>query len=154
MNEQTRLKVGDNAPEFELKNQHNDLVKSTELRGRKILLSFHPLAWTSVCENQMKSLEESRERFDELNMIVFGVSIDSAPTKKAWADQIGIEHTQLLSDFWPHGGVAQAFGIFRENDGFSERANIVIDEDGKITFFRVYDVPELPDIQEVIQSLL
>ncbi len=75
------------------------------------------------------------------------------PTKKAWAENLGIKNTRFLSDFWPHGYVAKLYGIFREDDGFSERANIVIDENGKILFSKVYPLSELPDIQEVIQVL-
>jgi peroxiredoxin len=81
------------------------------------------------------------------------VSVDTVPSKKAWAKSLGIEHTRLLSDFWPHGKVAQTYGIFRSKCGTSERANIIIDANQEIAFFKVYPIGQLPDIQEVIDAL-
>jgi len=118
-----------------------------------VLLSFHPLAWTSVCAEQMKSLENNKETFDSLNTIAVGVSVDTVPSKKAWADSLGIRKTRLLSDFWPHGKVAKLYGIFRQEGGFSKRANIIIDENQKIAFFKVYRLGQFPDIQEIINAL-
>jgi peroxiredoxin len=102
----------------------------------------------------MQSLEINKERFDELNTVTVGVNVDPIPSKKAWAGELGIESTRLLSDFWPHGEVAKKFGVFREKEGFSERANIIIDENGKVIFTKVYDINQLPDIEEIIQILL
>ena len=76
----------------------------------------------------------------------------AAPVK-AWAKSLGIENTRLLSDFWPHGKVAETYGIFRSKYGTSERANIIIDEDQKVAFVKVYPVGQLPDIKEVIEVL-
>jgi len=66
---------------------------------------------------------------DSLNAVAVGISIDSVPCKKAWAESLGIKNTRLLADFWPHGGVAQIYGVFRDKDGFAERANILIDRE-------------------------
>ena len=82
-----------------------------------------------------------------------GVSVDSVPSKKAWADSLEIKNTRLLADFWPHGKVAKLYKIFREEDGISERANIIIDENQKIYFVKVYPIAELPDIQEILNAL-
>jgi peroxiredoxin len=101
----------------------------------------------------MLSLEANADKFASLNTIPVGISIDSVPTKKAWADNLGIKNTRLLADFWPHGRVAKVYGIFRENDGFSERANIIVDENGKVLFSKVYRLNELPNIEEIIQVL-
>jgi peroxiredoxin len=101
----------------------------------------------------MKSLENNKSVFDSLNTIAVGVSIDTVPSKKAWAKSLGIKNTRLLSDFWPHGKVADLYGIFRSKDGFSERANIIIDENQKIAFFKIYKLGQLPDIQEIIDAL-
>ena len=101
----------------------------------------------------MKLLEEAVDIFEDLNTSALGVSVDSVPSKKAWADHLGIERTRLLSDFWPHGVVAETYGIFRDDDGFSERANIIIDEHQKIRFFKVYPISELPDIEEIVTIL-
>jgi len=85
--------------------------------------------------------------------VAFGVSVDPSPSKLAWAKELGIKETRLLSDFWPHGAVAQAFGIFRAKDGFSERAVIVLDEKRQVRFVKIYPLPELPDLDGVFHAL-
>lgn len=147
------LQVGSVAPDFSLKDQNGEIVQLSQFKGKKVLLSFHPLAWTSVCANQMKSLEENYNEFEKLNTLPFGLSVDPVPSKKAWAESLGLERLKILSDFWPHGEVARLYGVFREKEGFSERVNVIIDEDGKIIFFKVYPIKELPDINEVIQFI-
>ncbi len=146
------LKVGDKAPDFVLKDQSNKDVKLSDLRGRKVVLSFHPLAFTPVCAMQMKDLESSRMKFETLNAVALGLSIDSPFAKKAWAVEMGVEKTPLLSDFFPHGAVAEKFGILRP-EGFSERAVFVVDEGGTIRFARVYPMKEVPDIGEILKQL-
>ena len=101
----------------------------------------------------MRSLEASKDEFDSLNAVAFGISVDSVPCKKAWAESLGVEKTSLLADFWPHGGVADLYGLFRNDDGFSERANILIGGNGKVEFVRVYELRKLPDINEIIGVL-
>ncbi len=147
------VKPGDKAKDFAMDDQDGNEVHLSDFRGKKVLLSFHPLAWTKVCADQMKSLEENRERFEKLNTVALGISVDTVPSKKAWAKELGIENTRLLSDFWPHGGVAQSYGIFRDKDGVSERANIIVDEKGQIIFVKVYPMAQLPDIEEIIRAL-
>ena len=153
LEEARKVKVADQAKDFTLKDQNGKDVKLSQFEGKKVLLSFHPLAWTDVCAKQMKSLEKNKEAFDSLNTVALGMSVDTVPSKLAWAESLGIGNTPLLSDFWPHGEVAKLFGIFRQKNGFSERANIVVDEDGKIVFIKVYPIPELPDISEIIDFL-
>lgn len=138
---------------FTLKDQNDNEVSLSDFKGQKVLLSFHPLAWTSVCANQMSALESNKDKFEELNTVALGVSIDAAPSKKAWAESLAIENTRLLADFWPHGGLAKDLGIFREKNGFSERANILLDEEGTVIWTKVYDIPELPDLEEVIKVI-
>jgi peroxiredoxin len=153
MEEQKVIKVGDKAPDFVLKDQNEKELRLSELKGKKVVLSFHPLAWTSVCTDQMKSLEENQMTFEKLNAIALGLSVDSVPCKNAWAKELKITKTRLLADFWPHGEVAKLFGIFRERNGFSERANILLDENQKVIFVKVYPIRELPDIKEIIKVL-
>lgn len=148
-----KLKLGDKVPDFVLLDQNKKEIRISDLKGKKILLSFHPLAWTGVCSKQMQSLENNSDRFQRLNIVPLGVSIDTIPSKKAWAEHLGVTKTSLLSDFWDHGMVAKSLGIFREKDGFSERANILIDENQVISFFKVYDIPELPDLEEIFSTL-
>ena len=147
------LAVGTKAPDFTLKNEHAEDFKLSEHRGKRVLLSFHPLAYTGVCSKQAKSLEAKKKAFDSLNTVAVGISVDSHQAKEAWAKELGIKNTHMLSDFWPHGGVAKKYGVFREEDGLTQRSNFIVDEKGKIVFAKVYDMDEFPDIDEVINML-
>ena len=142
--------IGEKVEDFALSDQKGEVIRLSGLKGKKILLSFHPLAWTGVCAKQMQSLEANHDKFEELNTIAFGINVDSVPSKKAWADDLGISKTSLLSDFWPHGKVADQLGFFLDDQGFSGRVNVIIDEEGIIKFIKVYEIPELPDIEEII----
>lgn len=148
-----RIQVGDVFGDFSLKSHSEAVVDTAGLSGKKILLSFHPLAWTEVCARQMQSLEANFEIFHSLNTMPLGLSVDSVPCKKAWAASLGIEKAALLADFWPHGGLAAKLGIFIDKFGFSERANIILDEQRKAIFVKVYPIKELPDINEVLEFL-
>jgi len=147
------VKVGDKLKDFVLKDQDNSDINTADYRGKKVLLSFHPLAFTGVCRDQMKSLEDHYGQLESLNTIPLGLSVDQPFSKAAWAEQMGIEKLRLLSDFWPHGGVAQELGIFIEEKGISQRANILVDEEGMVIFVKVYDIPQLPDLAEIIDFL-
>lgn len=144
---------GDPARNFSLKDQNDKTFDLYEQAEKRVLLSFHPLAWTEYCAAQMKSLEENREKFASLNCVPVGISVDSMPCKKAWAKSLGITQTPLLCDFWPHGAVAQKYGIFRDENGFSERANIIADEKQRVVFIKIYPVHSVPDIEEIIAFL-
>ncbi len=147
------IKIGDVAPDFVLRDQEAKEFKLSDFRGKRVLLSFHPAAWTKVCAEQMQSLETNKEVFASFNTVAVGVSVDTIPSKRAWARSLGITSTRLLADFWPHGAVARLYGIFREKEGFSERANIIVDKTGKVVFVKVYEISQLPDIQEIIDFL-
>jgi peroxiredoxin len=153
MAEERKTQIGKEAKDFALKDQNRKEFKLSKFSGKRVLLSFHPLAWTDVCAKQMKSLEENKEALDSLNTVALGISVDTIPSKLAWAESLGIKNTSLLSDFWPHGDVAKLYGIFRDKYGTSERANIVVDENQKIAFFKVYDIPQVPDMNEIIDFL-
>lgn len=147
------LKINDKYIDFNLKDQDGKVVTLLNLKGKKILLSFHPLAWTSICAKQMKDLDKNFSEFEKLNVYPLGISVDSVPCKKAWADSLNLNNLKILSDFWPHGDVAKLYGIFREKEGFSERANIIIDENGKIIFIKIYPISELPNLDEIFDFL-
>jgi len=149
-----KIETGSVAPDFTLKDQKEGDVHLSNFKGKKeVVLSFHPLAWTSVCKIQMQDLEKYREDFDRLDAAALGLSVDSVPCKKAWAEAIGVKDTPLLADFWPHGGVAQTYGIFREKNGFSERAVFIVDRKGIIRFKKIYPMKEVPDIEEILKAL-
>ena len=145
--------IGEKVEDFALSDHNGDEIKLSSLRGKKILLSFHPLAWTGVCAKQMQSLEANHERFAGLNTVAFGINVDSVPSKKAWADDLDISKTSLLSDFWPHGKIADDLGLFLEEQGFSGRVNVIINEEGMIKFIKIYEISELPDIEEIVTFL-
>ena len=146
--------IGSEAPDFVLKDQNGKTVRLSSLMGRKVLLSFRPLAWTAVCHDQMRMLEENHLVFDELNAVALGIGVDSMPSNKAWAQSMEIRNTRLLSDFWPYGKVAKLYGVFRDKDGFAERANIIVDEGRKVVFTKIYPTSQLPDFDEIIKFLL
>lgn len=148
-----RIKVGDYAPDFLLKDNRGEEIRLTDYKGKKVLLSWHPLAWTSVCAEQMKALEANLAAFESNNTVPLGLSIDSYPCKNAWAKELGIATVKLLADFWPHGEIAQKYGLFRQQEGFSERANVLVGEDGKVLWVKIYPIPELPDIAEVLEQV-
>jgi peroxiredoxin len=148
-----RIKTGDMVNDFSLNNQDEKKIDTAALKGKRIILSFHPMAWTSVCAEQMKSLEANYAKFEAQNTVPLGISIDTVPSKKAWADSLGIKRLDLLSDFWPHGALASRLGIFLDKFGFSERVNIVLDEGRKAVFVKIYPISQLPDINEVIKFL-
>lgn len=153
MTEKTIIQLGKMVKSFSLQDQYGQNFVLSKMRGRRVLLSFHPLAWTPVCTLQMQSLEKNKKIFDKLNSIAVGLSVDSVPCKAAWAKSIKIRQTKLLSDFWPHGNVAKSLGLFREQDGISQRANVILDESGKVCFVKVYPIAQLPDIKEIITFL-
>lgn len=147
------IAVGDSAPDFVVKDNNEKDIRLSDYRGKKVLLSWHPLAWTPVCAKQMKALEDNFEKFKETKAIPLGFSVDSSPCKKAWATELNITNVSLPADFWPHGKVAQDYGLFLDKDGYSQRANVLIDENGKVTWVKVYPLEELPDINEVLNIL-
>jgi peroxiredoxin len=147
------VNIGDVAPDFMLKDNRGKEVSLSQQRGKKVVLGFHPLAWTSVCAQQMKDLEANSERIKQAGAVAYGLSIDSTFCKKAWAESLGITKTQLLSDFWPHGAVASDYGVHRDTDGFSERAVFILDDAGRVQFKKVYPIKEVPDIEEIISKV-
>lgn len=147
------VKIGEQAPEFSIQDQNGNSIRLSDFPGKRVLLSFHPLAWTSVCAKQMRALEANGEAFDALNVVALGISVDSVPCKRAWAESLGIKKTRLLADFWPHGGVARAYGVFDEEKGYSGRANIVIDESRRVVFTKAYPAATVPDMRAIIDAL-
>ena len=147
------IEQGQKGKPFLLKDNRDKEIRLSDFKGKMVLLSFHPLAWTSVCAEQMKALEANKVKFDHLNTVALGFSVDTVPSKNAWAKTLGIQHTPLLCDFWPHGKVAKAYGLFRQANGFSERANIILDEKHRVIFVKVYPIGQLPDIEEIFRVL-
>ena len=147
------VQIGNAAQNFSLKDQNDKTFDLYEQSQKRVLLSFHPLAWTEYCAAQMKALEDNRAVLLAKNCVPVGISVDSVPCKKSWAKSLAIKETPLLCDFWPHGAVAVKYGLFRDQNGFSERANVIVDEKQKVIFVKVYPVHSVPDIHEIITFL-
>ena len=148
------LKVGDEAPDFELRSHRGGTVSLSAFRGRKnVVIAFHPLAFTPVCANQMAGYEAHWPRFDSEDAVVLGISIDAQPAKAAWAKTLGTISFDLLSDFYPHGEVAGKYGVFRPEDGISERAVFLVDKQGRIAWAKTYQIPEQPPNEELHAAL-
>jgi peroxiredoxin len=152
MAEKKVVQAGKKLKDFKLKDHNGKDFTLADCRGTKVLLSFHPLAWTPICGQQMKSLEKNKKALDKLNTLAVGLSVDAVPCKAAWAKSLRVKNTRFLSDFWPHGGVAKSLGILRPH-GISERANIIVDEAGKVMFVKVYPIRQLPDMAEILAVL-
>ena len=126
------LSVGEVAPDFELSNQHGETVKLSEKLGEKpVVLVFFPLAFSGICTGELCELRDNLNVFNDENIHLIAVSVDSKFTLKAWAEQEGYEF-DLLADFWPHGDVAKQYGVFIEETGFANRATFVIAQDRKV----------------------
>jgi peroxiredoxin len=148
------LKTGDEAPDFELRSHRGGTVRLSDYRGKKnVVLAFHPLAFTPVCATQMSGYESSLPQLERSNAVGLGISIDPQPSKTAWAKTLGPISFDLLSDFHPHGEVAQKYGVFRPVEGFSERAVFVVGKDGRVKWSKTYDIPQQPDNAELLAAL-
>jgi peroxiredoxin len=122
------VQVGHPAPDFSLVNQHGEQVGLSGLRGRKVVLVFYPFAFSSICTGEMCDLRDRRGTFDD-DTVLLGISVDTKHALRVFAEQEGLSF-DLLSDFWPHGAVAQEYGVFLPERGMATRATFVIDRDG------------------------
>ena len=157
------LTVGSPAPEFSLKDQNQQEVKLSDFRGKKrVVLVFYPLDWSPVCTNEHACLVSDTKKFEQLDAQVLGLSVDSTWSHKAYAEKMGgavryagFVHTfyPLLADFNPRGAVAAKYGVYLEDKGITGRAISIIDRDGKLAWHKNYDIPVVPDIQEVALAL-
>ncbi|MGY0236584.1 peroxiredoxin [Longispora urticae] len=131
------LQPGTTAPVFTLKDQNNQDVALADFRGTKnVLLVFYPLAFTGICQGELCEVRDNLPAFVSDDVQILTVSVDSPFTHKVWAEQQGYDFP-LLSDFWPHGAVAQAYGVFNDEKGFSNRGTFLIDKGGVIRFAEV-----------------
>ncbi len=142
-----KVSVGEPAPDFTLPSVAGEKISLSQFRGkRNVVISFVPAAWTPVCSDQWPGYNIAREMFDEHDAILLGITVDNIPTLYAWTKQMGKLWFPVLSDFWPHGAVADRYGVLR-SDGVSERALIFIDKKGIIRDIQVNDINERPDLE-------
>ena len=130
------LSVGDVAPEFSLPDQDRQVVSLAELRGTPVLLVFYPFAFSGICTGELCQLRDELANYTEAGVRVVAISTDPVFSLKAFKAQESFEFP-LLSDFWPHGATAQAYGVFNDKAGMALRGTFLVDADGKIAFAEV-----------------
>jgi peroxiredoxin len=124
--------VGRRAPDFTLKDQHGQGVRLSDFRGeRNVVLVFYPFAFSGICTGELCEIRDNLSVFEDAGVQVVGISCDPMYTQLAWAE--AQKYTfPLLSDFWPHGTVAQDYGVFRSETGFATRGTFLIDTEGVV----------------------
>jgi peroxiredoxin len=128
------IEVGDAAPDFTLRDQNNEEVALSSFRGQKaVLLVFYPLAFTGICTGELCVVRDDLPSFQNDNVQVITLSVDSPYSHKVFSEREGYQFP-LLSDFWPHGAVAKAYGVSNETNGFANRGTFLIDRDGVVRF--------------------
>ncbi len=147
------VEIGDVAPDFELKDQHGTPVRLSDLRGAKnVVLVFYPLAFSGVCGGELRAIRDSFPEANREDVAVLTVSIDSVYVHRAWADHEGYTFG-LLSDFWPHGDVARAYGVFDSERGFATRGTFIIDKNGAVRWKVITGVPQAREIADYSKAL-
>jgi mycoredoxin-dependent peroxiredoxin len=140
--------VGEQAPDFELKDQHGSPVRLSSFQGTKnVVLVFYPLAFSGVCSGELWALRDDFPESTRDDVELLTVSVDSTYVLRTWADRDNFAFS-LLSDFWPHGGVAKLYGVFDEDRGVATRGTFIIDRAGVIRWKVVSPIPQARDIAE------
>jgi mycoredoxin-dependent peroxiredoxin len=149
------VRTGDRAPEFDLEVKKGERVRLSDFRGRSnVLLVFHPFAFTSVCEDEARDLQENLESFRNAETEIVFVSCDPSPARRAWKRELGAEYT-FASDFWPHGQAAKAYGVFNESSGAPHRGTFLIDKEGNViwSLVKISDEYRSEMVPESLHSL-
>ena len=128
------VEVGSEAPDFTLNDYNKQPVQLSSFRGDKpVLLVFYPFAFSGICTGELCQLRDEFADYDNKGVQVLGVSVDTPFSLKAWAEVEGYQFP-LLSDFWPHGAVASAYGAFNEKSGIANRGTFLVDVEGNIAW--------------------
>ncbi|OHV03896.1 peroxiredoxin [Mycobacterium talmoniae] len=139
------LTVGTEAPDFTLRDQNQQPVTLSDYRGDKnVLVVFFPLAFTGICQGELDQLRDHLPDYENDDSVALAISVGPPPTHKIWATESGFLFP-VLSDFWPHGAVSQAYGVFNDDTGFSNRGTFVIDRSGVIRFAEMKQPGEARD---------
>ena len=150
------VEIGEQAPDFELKDQHGTPVRLSSFQGTKnVVLVFYPLAFSGVCSGEMCAMRDDFPEVGRDDVELLTVSVDSTWVHRIWAEQEGFEFG-LLSDFWPHGGVAKLYGVFNEDRGLSVRGTFIIGKDGVVRWKVVNPIPQarvIADYQKALAAL-
>ncbi|WP_030808092.1 peroxiredoxin [Streptomyces sp. NRRL F-2799] len=147
------LQVGDEAPDFELKDNHGRTVRLSNFRGEKnVVLLFYPFAFTGVCTGELCELRDNLPQFTDRDTQLLAVSNDSMHTLRVFGEQEGLEYP-LLSDFWPHGNVSRAYGVFDEDKGCAVRGTFILDKTGTVRWTVVNGLPDARDLTDYVKAL-
>ena len=147
------LTVGAAAPDFTLRDQSQKEVKLSDYQGKKnVVVVFYPLDWSPVCSNEHACFVNDLKQFEKLDAQVLGLSVDSVWSHKAYAEKMHITYP-LLADFHPRGAVAAQYGVYLADKGITGRAISIIDRNGNLAWHKNYDIPVVPDIDEVSKAL-
>jgi len=148
-----KVNIGDKAPDFTLPSLSGEKISLNMFRGKKnVVISFVPAAWTPVCSGQWPGYNLAKKIFENNDAILLGITVDNLPTLYAWTKQMGKLWFKVLSDFWPHGKVAEMFGVLR-SDGVAERALFIIDKTGMIRYAHVTDINVRPKLENLANEL-
>jgi peroxiredoxin len=146
------VEVGQEAPDFTLRDENGEEVALSSLRGQNVVLVFYPAAFSRICTKELKDISGVAEKFKAANAEVFGISVDSSFALKAFKRDEHLE-ARLLSDFHPKGDVARQYGAYIEEAGVATRATFVIDKNGKVAHKVVVHPGEARDEQEYLEAL-
>jgi mycoredoxin-dependent peroxiredoxin len=149
------VRTGEKAPEFDLEVTHGERVRLSDYAGRSnVLLVFHPFAFTPVCEDEARDLQENLESFRHAQTEIVLVSCDPAPARQAWKRQLGAEYV-FASDFWPHGAAAKAYGVFNDEKGAPFRGTFLIAKDGTViwSLVKARDERRVEMVPESLETL-
>lgn len=144
--------VGGIAPDFELTNQYGEPVRLSVLRGRNVVVVFYPFAFSGICTGELCEIRDNLSLFEDSNATVVGISVDSKFTLRAYAEKEGYAF-DLLADFWPHGAVAEQYGVFDPESGMAQRGTFIIDADGIIRYVVVNPRGQARDLDEYRTAL-
>ena len=146
------IEIGAKAPDFALRDQHNVVVDLAEQRPKAVLLVFFPLAFTGVCAGELNLIQRDLDLLQNDRVQVMGISVDSPYTQRVFADRDGLKFP-LLSDFWPHGAIAQEYGVFDDTAGVATRASFLIDGEGVVRWRVLSDIGHARDHELYQQAL-
>jgi len=146
------IKVGDKAPDFVLKGHDDKEYKLSDYKGRNVVLVFYPLDFSPVCTNEHSCFVDAFKTFEGLNAQIFGISVDSVWTHKAFAEKLRISYP-LLADFHPKGEVGKKYGVYLEDKGIHNRVTIVIDREGIVRYVEEHGIPNVPDVNKIAKVL-
>ena len=140
--------VGDEAPDFELQDQERSPVRLSSFRGSKsVVVVFYPLSFTPTCQGELCAIRDSLPDFDGDDVQTLAISCDTTAVHKRWAEDQGYAFP-LLADFWPHGEVARAYGVFDEASGLAQRGTFIVDKQGKVAYKVVNAMKSPRDLDE------